>query len=156
MFNYHDFDDIFDFDSNYSYDSAVVEAIESHRKRLEGLFIDKVLKLLDIKRRMCSANSLRMQLMFVVNLVAAKFYPPKSNGDLRSLHEIISAAKSADHTKLSILYYLLLDCNATMGQQAYSDSFEEKSCLPKRYQIFMKGLWHMDRLEFEVRSSLLH
>jgi len=51
MFDFHDFDQVFEFDTNLSYDSESVAGIEADRKTLEGLFIDKVLKLIGIKRR---------------------------------------------------------------------------------------------------------
>lgn len=51
MFDYNSFEDVFDFNPSYSYDSSEVETIETNRRKLEGLFVDKVLKALDIKRR---------------------------------------------------------------------------------------------------------
>lgn len=51
MFNYHNFDEVFGFDPECSYDEAAIHGIDEHRKALEGLFLDKVLKLLQIKRR---------------------------------------------------------------------------------------------------------
>ena len=52
MFDYRNFDEVFEFDPEYSYDSSTVESIEANRRSLEGLFVDKIFKLLDIKRRM--------------------------------------------------------------------------------------------------------
>lgn len=71
---------------------------------------------------------------------------------MRTLHEAITTANAPDHHKLSLLYYVLLDCDATTRQLQYSDAFEAKTFLPRKYQIYMKGLWHMDHLEFEVMS----
>lgn len=51
MFDYNNFDDVFAFNPSYSYDSSEVETIEANRGELEGLFVDKVLRALDIKRR---------------------------------------------------------------------------------------------------------
>lgn len=51
MFDYNNFEDVFAFNPNYSYESSEVETIETNRRKLEGLFVDKVLKALDIKRR---------------------------------------------------------------------------------------------------------
>jgi len=51
MFNFRNFDEVFDFDVNISYSDATVREIESNRKKLEGIFIDRVLKLLAVKRR---------------------------------------------------------------------------------------------------------
>jgi hypothetical protein len=54
MFDISNFDDVFGFDLNYSYDAETVESIEQHRIAFEGLFVDRVLKLLSIKRRKSS------------------------------------------------------------------------------------------------------
>jgi hypothetical protein len=51
MFNYQNFDEVFSFDPECSYDDDTVAEIEDNRKQLEGLFIEKVMKLLGIKRR---------------------------------------------------------------------------------------------------------
>jgi hypothetical protein len=83
-------------------------------------------------------------------VIANKIYPPKSNTELRNLHQAIVSANAAHHTKVSLLYYILLDCDENARNNAYSNAFEGKSFVPKKYQIFMKGLWHMDRAEFEV------
>jgi len=136
MFSYQTFEDVFNFDPEYSYDQAVIQAIDTHRKTLEGLFVDKVLKMLGIKR-------------------PVKLYPPKSNADLRSLHQAVVASNAADHHKISVLYYILLDTDTSTGKRYHSASFEESSFLPAKYQIYMKGLWHMDRLEFEVALQYL-
>jgi len=51
MFDYQNFDEVFGFAPDCSYDEVAVQGIEAHRKALEGLFFEKVLKLLGIKRR---------------------------------------------------------------------------------------------------------
>ena len=51
MFDYNNFDDVFAFNPSYSYDLSEVETIEANRRKLEGLFVDKVFRALDIKRR---------------------------------------------------------------------------------------------------------
>lgn len=51
MFDISNFDDVFGFDPKYSYAAETVESIEQHRAVFEGLFVDRVLKLLGIKRR---------------------------------------------------------------------------------------------------------
>lgn len=56
----------------------------------------------------------------------------------------------ADHHKLSVLFYILLDFDAPSGRRDCSTAFERSSFLPQKYQIYMKGLWHMDQLDFEV------
>lgn len=83
-------------------------------------------------------------------LLAVKYYPPKSNSDLRHLHKAVVESSGADHHKISVLYYILLDFDAPTRRRIHSTAFEENSFLPQKYQIYMKGLWHLDRLEFEV------
>jgi hypothetical protein len=154
MFNYQNFDEVFSFNPEYSYTAVAVETIEANRRSLEGLFVDKVLKLLDIKRRKSKFDVLLVHSTNLVHtcvFVASKYYPPRSNSDLRTLHQTVVAGNSADHTKLSLLYYILLDYDAISRRSLQAGLFEDKSFLPKRYQIFMKGLWHMDRREFNVR-----
>ncbi|OBT59403.1 hypothetical protein VE04_00501 [Pseudogymnoascus sp. 24MN13] len=138
MFDISNFDDVFAFDPKYSYSAESVESIEHHRTTFEGLFVDRVLKLLGIKR-------------------PNKSYPPKSNGDLRSLHQAVVSSNAAHHTKVSLLYYILLDCDDKARNNANSNAFEEMSFMPKKYQIFMKGLWRMDRAQFELAlQNLTH
>lgn len=86
----------------------------------------------------------------LILLVATKQYPPKSNSDLRNLHKTIVESSGADHHKISVLYYILLDFDAPTGRRVHSTAFEENSFLPQKYQIYMKGLWHLDRLDLEV------
>lgn len=51
MFDFRNFDDVFDFDPEYNYDASAIETIDRNRRSLEGLFVHKVLKLLGVKRR---------------------------------------------------------------------------------------------------------
>ncbi|KAH8590854.1 hypothetical protein B0O99DRAFT_520706 [Bisporella sp. PMI_857] len=51
MFSYQNFDEVFDFDPDCFHDEVATQSIERNRKSLEGLFIERVLKLLGIKRR---------------------------------------------------------------------------------------------------------
>ena len=51
MFNYHNFNEVFSFDPGCCYDKDAIHKIEANRKVIQGLFVDKVLKLLGIKRR---------------------------------------------------------------------------------------------------------
>jgi len=51
MFNYQNFDEVFSVDTEDPHDQRSTLEIEGHRKKLEGLFIDRIMKLLGIKRR---------------------------------------------------------------------------------------------------------
>jgi len=51
MFRYQNFDEVFGFDPECSYVDDTVHEIETNRRAMEGLFITRVLKLLQVKRR---------------------------------------------------------------------------------------------------------
>jgi hypothetical protein len=84
-------------------------------------------------------------------LTASKYYPPKSNSDLRNLHKAIVESTGLEHHKISVIYYVLLNIDLPIRRRVYSSEFERNSFLPPKYSIYMKGLWHLDRQEFNVR-----
>lgn len=85
-----------------------------------------------------------------------KIYPPKDTRTLQDLFQQILASKMTTHHKLSALYYLLLDHDEGLSARSkISDNFATQTGMPKRYQIFMSGLWHMDRLQFGVALEYL-
>lgn len=51
IFNYQNFDEVFNFDPDCSYNGVTLQRAAANRQTLEGLFFDRVLKLLGIKRR---------------------------------------------------------------------------------------------------------
>jgi hypothetical protein len=85
-------------------------------------------------------------------LAATKYYPPKTNQDLRNLHQVIVESSGAEHAKISALYYILLNIDQPTKRRVYSSEFEKNSFLPPRYSIFMKGIWHLDHRDFKVRT----
>ncbi|KOS17469.1 Uncharacterized protein ESCO_002784 [Escovopsis weberi] len=110
------------------YDRKLQQDIEARRKDAGGqLFIDRVLKALGVTK--------------------AK-YPPKSDTGVRQLHQQICETGMAAHHKFSLLYYVFLDYDLANSDSLPSEAFAEKSGMPRGYQIFMKGLWHMDREDF--------
>lgn len=65
---------------------------------------------------------------------------------LRQLHgQITSSTTIADHHKLSVLYYLLLDIDG-----AKANEFADNAGLPSKYRTLMQGLWYLDRLDFSA------
>ena len=58
------------------------------------------------------------------------------------------------HHKFSLLYYLLLDFNDEQGASA-SETFAALSGMPANYQLFMKGLWYMDRRDYSVGRAAI-
>ncbi|KAK0625311.1 nuclear pore complex assembly-domain-containing protein [Bombardia bombarda] len=131
MFDYTQFQAAFPSEGAKPYDPKGVRAIETCRKAFDGaLFIDRVLKAL--------------------NIDDGKAYPPKGDSGLRSLHHQICESKVSSHHKLSVLYYMLLDYDDVRGARSQlAESLAQESGLPAKYQILMRGLWHMDRKEFQ-------
>lgn len=84
-----------------------------------------------------------------------KIYPPREGRALHELFQQILASKMSTHHKLSALYYLLLDHDDALGpRMIMTEKFALRTGMPKRYQIFMRGLWHMDRLQFQVCNTV--
>ncbi|KAK1757265.1 protein ELYS [Echria macrotheca] len=137
MLDYTQFQAVFPIDGPKPYDQVGVKAIETFRKTFDGvLFIDRVLRALGITE--------------------AKAYPPKGDNGLRHLHHQICESKVSPHHKLSILYYLLLDYDDLRGARSnLAESLAEDSALPSKYQILMRGLWHLDRKEFKFALEYL-
>ena len=50
IYNWQNFDELFGFDLECAYGAADVQTIQSNRTALEDLFVEKVLKLMGIKR----------------------------------------------------------------------------------------------------------
>ncbi|KAF5023379.1 hypothetical protein F66182_4536 [Fusarium sp. NRRL 66182] len=129
MFDYISFHDVFADGAANPYDRDVQREIETARKNFDGsLFIDRVLR--------------------AVGITKAKIYPPKTDNALKQLHQQVCEASMSTHHKFSIFYYVLLDFDRTSGRENLSDTFVDASGMPKKYQIFMKGLWYLDRQEF--------
>lgn len=85
---------------------------------------------------------------------AAKIYPPKTDNALKQLHQQVCEAGMSTHHKFSIFYYILLDFDRTSGRDNVSDAFVDASGMPKKYQIFIKGLWYLDHQDFSVCLAL--
>ncbi|TFB06529.1 Protein ELYS [Trichoderma ghanense] len=131
MLEFTDFQKVFPPGAQFPYDRKRIHEIEARRKELGGqLFIDRVLKALGITKN--------------------KVYPPKSENGVRQLHQQICESSMSMHHKLSLLYYILLDYDTVDGQASISETFASTSSMPQNYEIFMKGLWYMDGLEFST------
>ncbi|KAI5458636.1 nuclear pore complex assembly-domain-containing protein [Mariannaea sp. PMI_226] len=129
MFNYTNLQEVFPPGSVNPYDRRLQHEIDASRKSLDGiLFIDRVLR--------------------AVGITKAKVYPPKTENALKQLHQQICDAHMSMHYKFSLLYYILLDFDQSYDHDNLSESFLEASGMPKKYQLFMKGLWYMDRQDF--------
>ncbi|KND86808.1 Uncharacterized protein ely5 [Tolypocladium ophioglossoides CBS 100239] len=127
MLDYTKFHDVFPADLQIPYDRRLQHEIEDHRKNLDGtLFIDRVSKALGV----------------------SKAYPPKADNALRQLHQQICEAGMSVHHKQSLLYYILLDFDVT-SSQSVSEGFASESGMPSNYQVFMKGLWYLDRQDYQ-------
>ncbi|KAF4453301.1 nuclear pore complex assembly protein [Fusarium austroafricanum] len=129
MFDYTNIHDVFAEGLTNPYDRDTQREIDTSRKNFDNaLFIDRVLR--------------------AVGITKAKIYPPKTDNALKQLHQQICEATMSTHHKFSIFYYILLDFDRTAGRESVSDAFVDASGMPKKYQIFMKGLWYLDHQDF--------
>ncbi|KAE8356576.1 hypothetical protein BDV28DRAFT_154583 [Aspergillus coremiiformis] len=127
MAPWEEFDSVFSFNKNFTYDGKAIEQILSNRRALDNqLFADKLLGLLGVK-------------------AVTKLYPPRSNADLRTLFEHIVSSPLDIHHKQALIYYLLKDCRAANDP---ASQFSRRFHLPEKYRFFIEGLWNLDRLEF--------
>lgn len=135
--DYTQFHQVFPPDLGSPYAPDLIREIETYRKSFDGvLFIDRVLKALGVTK--------------------AKSYPPKGDNGLHELHQKVCQSKMSAHHKLSVLYYLLLDHDDILGVRSQlAEQFCQKTGIPNKYQIFMKGLWHMDRQQFHLALEYL-
>ncbi|KAG5973975.1 hypothetical protein E4U55_000151 [Claviceps digitariae] len=83
-----------------------------------------------------------------LGVLPAKIYPPKTETALRQLHQQICEAGMSMHHKLSLFYYILLDFDDLNNDIHPSDDFASLSGMPANYELFMKGLWYMDRQQY--------
>ncbi|KAL4751606.1 hypothetical protein BDW72DRAFT_173339 [Aspergillus terricola var. indicus] len=128
MASWEEFDAIFYFNKNFTYDGKVIEQILSNRRALDNrLFADRLLELLGVQ-------------------AVTKLYPPISNSDLRTLIRHIVSSELDTHQKQSLIYYILKDCRAPTDAAA---QFARRCHLPEKYRLFIEGLWNLDRLEFK-------
>ncbi|KAL8901145.1 MAG: hypothetical protein Q9207_005348 [Kuettlingeria erythrocarpa] len=136
MDNYEDFDEVFAFDPLFAYSEQTINKILQCRTRSmeHELFIDRLLTTLGLDKRQCGD--------------ARSLYPPRSNQDLRDLHQQIIESPSPDHHQQSVLYYILKDIVPTKDVHHPASAFAEAVFLPERYRIFMDGIYHLDRAQF--------
>lgn len=155
MLDYNEFSNSFPTAGPNPYDQNGVRAIETFRKGFDGvLFIDRVLRALGIGQGWWAPRLLfqcrALYLEYADNSVG-KLYPPRGDNGVRGLHRQIMDSNVTLYHKLSVLYYLLLDFDYTFGTQSHlAQSLAEEASLPQKYQILMRGLWHMDHKEFKV------
>ncbi|KAI9841221.1 MAG: hypothetical protein M1838_003666 [Thelocarpon superellum] len=122
------FERVFAFDPHWTYDNGTVEAISSHRRKLDNeLFFDRLLRALSVQQ-------------------AVQLYPPRSNQELRRLHQRIVSSAAPEHHRHSLLYYLLMDCRS---HARAAEQFAARVFLPDKYKTYVDGLWHMDHLQFQ-------
>ncbi|ORY68346.1 nuclear pore complex assembly-domain-containing protein [Pseudomassariella vexata] len=145
MMDYSNFDRVFGSVDSFPYHRNFIQEAEVNRRSFDGaLFIDRVLGALGLSK-------------------VVKNYPPKSEAILRQIHEsIASPATIATHHKLSVLFYFLLDIDEqSPANFSRADRFASRAGVPPKYQVFMRGLWCLDRqaftaaLEFLAHPSLL-
>ncbi|KAG8158338.1 hypothetical protein KVR01_012099 [Diaporthe batatas] len=132
MQDYNQFHQVFKPEWGTPYTQEFLKEIEVCRKSLDGvLFIDRVLR--------------------SVGVTKARSYPPKGGNGLYQLHYQVCESDHSDHQKLSVFYYMLLDFNDHLGLKSrmdFAELFASRFSLPKKYEIFMRGLWHLDRQQY--------
>ncbi|EED14591.1 conserved hypothetical protein [Talaromyces stipitatus ATCC 10500] len=134
MASWEIFDVTFQFNRNFTYEKRNVDAINANRRSLENqLFIDRLLDLMGVK-------------------AAQEIYPPKTNQQLRELYKQILLSSFPNHQKQAVIYYLLRDCRATNEALV---QFLRRCSIPDKYQLFIDGIWHLDRLEFQLALQYL-
>ncbi|KAF7536967.1 hypothetical protein G7054_g4126 [Neopestalotiopsis clavispora] len=139
MIDFGNFDRVFGPLSPFPYNRTFIQEAEGFRRSFEGaLFIDKVLAALGLAK-------------------VRGLYPPKSDATLHQLHEkVVTSTSIATHHKLSILYYLLLDIDdLSQNDVNKAEQFANRSGLPTKYQLLIKGLWCFDRQNFAVGLEYL-
>lgn len=120
------FEEIFRAKPDYSPDAKYADAASKHRKEFGGkLFFDHIWEISKLEN-------------------AAKVYPPKSNSDLKNIWKKILDAKVSEEQKLALQYYLIRDCRNSSLEKA----FLQTTYLPEKYQLFVTGLWEVDRCQF--------
>ncbi|RDW72295.1 ELYS family protein [Aspergillus mulundensis] len=128
MAPWEEFEAIFYFNKNFTYDGKVIEQILTNRRSLDNrLFADRLLELLGVQ-------------------AVTKLYPPISNSDLRTLIRHIVSSDLDIHHRQSLIYYILKDCRASSDA---ATQFARRCHLPEKYRLFIEGLWNLDRLEFK-------
>lgn len=130
--------------SNIVYDSKLSRQIIEHRRTLENvLFIDRLLNALGTDQSKLEVHSSHDGYS-----ILSALYPPQSAEDFKSLLDQITQSISPDHHKLSVIYYVIKDLSQRKPDAA--EYFIQRSYIPKNYRIFIDGIWHLDRLQFDV------
>ncbi|KAK6365911.1 hypothetical protein LTS17_010877 [Exophiala oligosperma] len=127
MFNWHDFDVVFQAKPDYSFDNKTVEGINKHRREAGELFFDRIWRSIGLTRP--SRNN----------------YPPRTNQDLRNIWSKIVQSSAPDEQKLALLFYLLRDCRHLSNADS---NFARRTYLPQKYQLLVAGLWELDHGQF--------
>jgi hypothetical protein len=152
------FESAFGPDPDVAYSQSSMDDIRRNRRRLENeLFFDKLLKAVGInehRKRHCFFSEILIACEHkdagLMSCLASVLYPPRSNEELRKLYGKIMECNAPDQHKSSLVYYILKDLQIR-GQGAAK--FAKSEFLPNKYQILIDGIWHMDRLQFEVNTA---
>lgn len=152
MSSLESFDLTFQFNKDFHYDKKVIDQINGNRRSLENrLFIDRLLDLMGVKAGM-RVTATAISLLTIIIGIVQETYPPRSNQKFRELYDQILLSSFPDHQKQAVIYYLLRDCR---GSNEAIVQFVRRYSLPEKYQLFIDGLWHLDRLEFRVFGLLI-
>ena len=153
LVNLNDFNDVFTINADQNVGHRDYERTRDHRRTLDHeLFFDRLLKVLHVN----GATHPAIVLFYANDPSASHLYPPRTNQDLRELHQRIVAAPIARHHKLSLLFYILKDFDDDDARDdQLSMEFSEDFFLPERYRIYVSGLWELDHLNFRRALDFL-
>jgi len=178
MLDITDFNVLFAFDPKFSFSNNSQSQIALNRQSLGGqLFFDRLLEVLKVKCTLRPALATQFTSKNSSNAQnTGKTYPSTSNKDLRELHKSIIETSIATHHKLSLLYYILLDCfthstsssrsrrgaserqataASTTATENPADTFARQVHLSQKYSFAIQGLWNMDRTQFKPALDYL-
>lgn len=115
--------------ADHAFDAKTVDLISKNRKELNGtLFFDKIWHSIGLTQ-------------------PTKYYPPKSSQDLNGLWQKVVKLERPEESKQAVLFYVLRDLRH--GKNNPDTKFASAVYLPRKYQIFMSGLWELDHLHFQ-------
>src|SRR5271155_3377846 len=154
MYDWQNFDVVFQLRPAYTYSHADVERIKRRRSEFEGaLFFDRIWISLKLDRGEIAWNSFTT--LFDPNsLTVTQFYPPKSHQDLKVLWQKIAGNSAPDYQKQALLFYIWCD---SKNVENVERNFADRVLLPERYKLFVMGLWDLDHGNFQrALENLTH
>lgn len=151
MYDWTDFDAVFEKASKWTYEQDAAQAISLNRQNMDGvLFFDRIWESLGLEHG--ESVHKRILLEAIDGIIAKSSFPPRSNRELRNVFETIVNASTIDHQKHAIIYYILKDCKALAD---HGETFARKVYLPRKYKLLISGLHDLDQGHAKQALELL-